>query len=66
MADILSGFQRYCASRYSEFKNDLKEHLNKKGELNPPSNISADFWQKYIEYSKDPYVQVLLCYYKTL
>ena len=46
----------------SEFKNDLKKHLSKKGELNPPNSISADFWQKYIEYSKDSYVQVLLCY----
>ena len=62
MADILSGFQRYCALRYSEFKNDLKGHLKKYGELNPPSSISAEHWKKYIDYSKDPYIQVLLCY----
>ena len=27
MIDILGGFQRYYATRYLEFKNDLKGHL---------------------------------------
>ena len=68
MTDILSGFQRYLTARYSEFKNDLKGHLKKHGESTPPSSISAEHWEKYIEYSKDPYVQVLkhFCVINTL
>ena len=31
MTDILNVFPRYCATRYSEFKNDLKKHLKKHG-----------------------------------
>ena len=59
MADILSGFHRYCVTRYSEWKNDLKGHLKKHGELGRPNGISDDHWSKYIKYSKDPYIQVL-------
>ena len=59
MADILSDFQRYYATRYSEFKNDLKGHVKKHGESTQSSSISAEHWTKYIEYSKNPYVQVL-------
>ena len=59
MADILSGFHRYCATRYFEFKNDLKGHLKKYGELRGPNRISTKHWSKFIEYSKDPHVQVL-------
>ena len=54
MADILSGFPRYCVTRYSEFKNDLKGHLKKHGELCHPSSISDQHQKKYIEYTKDP------------
>ena len=57
--DILNGFDRYCVTRYSEFKNDLKGHLKKHGESSRPSSISTQHWSKYIEYDKDPYVQVL-------
>ena len=56
MADVLSGFERYCATRYSEFKNDLKGHLKKQGELRGPSSISAEHWSKFFAFSKDPYV----------
>ena len=59
MADILSGFHRYCAARYFDFKNDLNGHLKKHSELGRPCSISTDHQSKYIEYSKDPYVQVL-------
>ena len=58
MADILGGFHRHCATRYYEFKNDLKGHLKKYGELGRPNSILVEHWLKYIEYSKDPYVQV--------
>ena len=59
MANILSGFHRYYATRYSKFKNDLKGHLKKHGESHRPSSILDQHWKKYIEYSKDPYIQVL-------
>ena len=59
MADILSGFQRYYAARHSEFKNDLKGYLKKYGESTQPSSISTEHWEKYIEYSKDPCIQLL-------
>ena len=61
MVDILHGFQRYCTTRYSEFKNDIKSYLKKHGELTQPSSILAEHWSKYIEDCKDPYVQVLAC-----
>ena len=68
MVDILGGFQRYYATRYLEFKNDLKGHLTKHGESTPPSSILTEHWSKYIEYFKDPYVQVLkyFCVINTL
>ena len=59
MKDILSGFHKYCATRYSEFKSDLNSHMKKYCELRGPSNILADHWSKFIEYSKYLYVQVL-------
>ena len=58
MIDILNNFHIYCAIRYSDFKNDLKGHLKKYGELGRLSSILADQWAKYIEYRKDLYVQV--------
>ena len=42
IVDILSDFQRYCATKYSEFKNDLKDHLKKHGELRGLSSISVE------------------------
>ena len=59
MADILSGFQRYCATRYSKFKNDLKSHLKNYSELKGPSSISAELWSEFIEYKKHLYVKVM-------
>ena len=59
MAYILGGFQRYCATRYLEFKNNLKGHLKKHCELTRPNSISVEYWKKYIEYYKDPYIQIL-------
>ena len=59
MIDILSGFQRYCATRYSKFKNELKGHLKKHGELRGPNSISAEHWSKFVEYSKNPYIQII-------
>ena len=44
---------------YSEFKNYLKSHLKKHDELRGPNSISAEHWSKFIEYNKDPYIQVL-------
>ena len=68
MIDILSGFQRYRTTRYSEFKNDLKGYKKKHGESTRPSSILVEHWSKYIEYCKDPYVQVLkhFCVINTL
>ena len=59
MTDILSGFRKYCVTRYSNFKNDLNGHLKKHGELRGPNSISAEHWSKFVEYNKNPYVQVI-------
>ena len=59
MTDILSDFHTYCATRYSEFKNDLKGHLKKHGELRGPISISAEHWSKFVKYSNDQYIQVI-------
>ena len=59
MSDILSSFYRYYVTRYSKFKNDLKGYLKKHGELRGSSSISTEHWSKFVEYNKDPYVQVI-------
>ena len=59
MSDILSGFYRYCVTKYYEFKNDLKGYFKKHGELRGPSSISVEHWSKFVEYSKASYIQVI-------
>ena len=51
LANIILGVQHYYTTRYSEFKNDLKEWLEKQGETWGSLNISVENWSKYIEYS---------------
>ena len=59
MVNILSSFHRYYTTKYSKFKNDLKGHLKKHGELRGPSSISAEHWSKFVKYCNNPYVQTI-------
>ncbi|XP_062106358.1 uncharacterized protein LOC133817775 [Humulus lupulus] len=54
---ILAGINQSCASRYSEWKNDLKTHLDKYGPNTPHDGCTLDQWKKAVEYFARPEVK---------
>ncbi|KAM6548937.1 hypothetical protein CsatB_020613 [Cannabis sativa] len=54
---ILRGIDKSCAKKYSEFKNELYNHMKRHGTSKQYDGCTADQWEKAIEYFEQPEVK---------
>ncbi|KAM6595617.1 hypothetical protein CsatA_006141 [Cannabis sativa] len=54
---ILTGIDKSCAKKYSEFKHQLKQHLENNGPTTPYAGCTLDQWKKAIEFFELPNVK---------